>query len=118
MVKETLQESAPGKAFNKRIRAVLEGVPKVSFTLHETRHDGYKKCPESVCFASCLRSAIHHFNEIHDLMWKIWGVCGRIGVDESKAQTFAARKNREAIVSILKKAKEEDKKKGYLPNGI
>ena len=61
MVKQTLQQHAPGEAFNKKLRKKLEQVPVVSFQLHRlTPKDGLSRCPESFPFPSCLRACMEY----------------------------------------------------------
>jgi len=69
MVKQTLQQHAPGEEFNKKLRKKLEQVPVVSFQLHRlTPKDGLRRCPESFPFPSCLRACLEYLGD--DLGYK------------------------------------------------
>ena len=64
MVEKTLKKHAPGDEFNKRIRKVLDKVPRVSFQLHQKKDkSGLCRCPESIPFPSCLRSCLEYIGD-------------------------------------------------------
>ncbi len=64
MMRDTLRQHAPGDDFNERVRNVLEGVPRVSFTLHrDEKSDGLPRCPECFPFPACMRSTLELMGE-------------------------------------------------------
>lgn len=80
MMKDTLRQHAPGDDFNERVRNVLEGVPRVSFTLHKSeKTDGLQRCPECFPFPACMRSSLefmgdtygHKVIEEHGSKWRL-----------------------------------------------
>ncbi len=49
---------------NDPIRCVLEGVPRVGFYPDQQKHEDSKsRCPEDVCFPSCLRACLEYLGE-------------------------------------------------------
>ncbi len=72
-VKETLHGRAPGDDFGRRIRRVLDGVPKVSF------YSGGDVCPEDITFPSSMAAVMRYLGEdypwlpleSHDKTWKL-----------------------------------------------
>lgn len=54
LMRETLRERAPGEDFNKRVRRVLEQVPRVGF------YSGGDVCPEDITFPSCMAAVMRY----------------------------------------------------------
>ena len=66
MMKDAMRQHAPGDDFNERVRNVLEGVPRVSFTLHRSeKTDGLQRCPECFPFPACMRSSLEFMGEAY-----------------------------------------------------
>ncbi len=61
-------------------------------------------------FSGELDEAAECFRGIHDVMWKVWGAAGGLGVSPDKAKRFAAPGVRREVIGLLKDARELDRK--------
>ena len=88
-------------AHNDAVGCVAEGRWYASVFLAQAAMDGGLKAPDLYAAASCCAAE-------HDLMWKVWGLVGGLGLDYDKVRKLAEPELRRQMVPIIHEARDKD----------